>query len=104
VEPWERREQPSNVPDDHFVIYTVFGGALPVSAETARDIEASLDQVPQPRWIRFRDLSGGRQCLRTRALMTISEDTAEGRALSRAINRARKAEEKAEKDWSDDTP
>jgi hypothetical protein len=46
-------------PNDYYEIESRFD-TFYVTHRTALDVERCLDQVPPPRWIAFRDLSGAR--------------------------------------------
>jgi hypothetical protein len=73
-----------------------------VSTEMARFIEACLDVVPPPRWVKFVDLTGARIRLRARLIDSISQCTAEQRASERAFHRGLNQERKADRSWDDD--
>ena len=74
-----------------------------VSQETVSEIERSLDQLPPPRWVVFRDLFGARHRIPATHVCRISEKTAAQRASSRAFYRARRLEEKMDRrPWEDD--
>jgi hypothetical protein len=74
-----------------------------VSRETAADVERRLDQLPPPRWVVFRDLSGARHRVLASTIYRISESTAAQRAAGRAFHRARRLEEKADRrPWEED--
>ena len=73
-----------------------------VSADTARAIERALARLGCPRWIVFKDLSGGQRRLRTSVIECVYESTTAQRASRRAFDRERRLEEKADRrPWED---
>jgi hypothetical protein len=73
-----------------------------VSVDTARAIERALARLWCPRWLTFRDLSGGRRRLRTNTVECVSESTASQREYRRAFDRERRREEKEDRrPWED---
>jgi hypothetical protein len=74
-----------------------------VSRETAIEVELWLDQLPPPRWIVFRDLTGARQRILAAQIYRISESTAAQRCADREFRRARRLEEKKDRrPWEED--
>ena len=72
---------------DYWVVETRTSFLL-VSADTARAIERSLARLWRPRWLVFRDLTGGRRRLRTDVVECVFECTTRQRAIRRAFERA----------------
>ena len=73
-----------------------------VSADTARAVERVLARLWCPRWIDFRDLSGGKRRLRTNVIECVWESTASQREYRRAFDRERRREEKEDRrPWED---
>jgi hypothetical protein len=88
--------------DDFFEIES-YCDTFAVSRDTAIDVERRLDQLPPPRWVVFRDLSGARHRVLASQICRVSESTAAQRAAGRAFRRARRLEEKADRrPWEDD--
>ena len=86
--------------DDYFEIekrYRIFA----VSRQTAGEIERTLDQLPQPRWVVFRDLNGSQHRVLAESITRISESTAAQRAADRAFDRARRLEDKQDRPWEE---
>src|SRR5919108_5526123 len=81
--------------DDFFEIETD-QDLFAVSRETAVEVERRLDQLPPPRWIAFRDLTGARHRVLAARVYRVSECTASQRAARRAFYRARRLEDKAD--------
>ena len=73
-----------------------------VSTEMVRHIEACLDAVPRPRWVKFVDLSGARVRVRTRQIDYLYQCTADQRAAERTFFRALDQERKADRRWEED--
>lgn len=87
---------------DYWVVETE-SSFLIVSADTARAIERLLTRLWRPRWLVFRDLTGGRRRLRTDVVECVYECTAAQRAVRRAFERERRHEEKADsRPWDED--
>jgi len=80
---------------DYWVVETESSFLL-VSADTARAIERKLARLWRPRWLLFRDLTGGRRRLRTDVVECVYECTAQQRAVRRAFDRDRRREEAAD--------
>ncbi len=87
-------------PDD-FVVVCEFDH-FTVSRATAFALERTLDRLPPPRWLTFRDLAGARHRVLARHLNRISESTADQRAAAREFRRARRAEDRSDRSWDDD--
>ncbi|HUQ80647.1 MAG TPA: hypothetical protein VM076_05910, partial [Gemmatimonadaceae bacterium] len=68
-----------------------------VSADTACAVQRVVRRLWRPRWLVFRDLTGGRRCIRTNVVECIYESTARQRAYRRAFDRDRQLEEKADR-------
>jgi hypothetical protein len=96
-------EEPLMPEGDYWVIETR-SAYLFVSADTARAIERALTRLWRPRWLVFRDLTGGRRRLQTNVVECIYESTAKQREVRRAFDRdRRREEEKADRrPWEDD--
>ena len=76
---------------------------LVVSADTARASDRSLARLWRPRWLVFRELTGGRRRLRTDVEECVCECTTRQRAIRRAFERDRRREEKADmRPWDED--
>jgi hypothetical protein len=87
---------------DFFQIETRFD-SFAVSREVAVDVGRRLDQLPPPRWVSFRDLSGAWHRIVAESVYRISESTAAQRAANREFYRARRLEEKADRrPWEED--
>ena len=87
---------------DYWVVETE-SSFLVVSADTARAIERSLARLWRPRWLVFRDLTGGRRRLKTDVVECVYECTAAQRAVRRAFERDRRREETADRrSWDED--
>lgn len=80
---------------DFFVIETLYGSWL-VSTEMAYAVDAVLARRRLPEWVTFVDLSGARVRLRSRAVIALTQSTADQRAERRALVRALEEEEAAE--------
>jgi hypothetical protein len=122
MKPWEESQHPSEVVPRDFWVLKLADQQCLVSNETAKVIEAALDEeaaleppakpftveygpaisVSTGRWITFTDIEGGAVRCRLRAIWLMYQSTTATRARNRAFVRAHKAEEKAEKDWSTD--
>ncbi len=88
--------------DDFYVVEKRYG-SFAVSRQTAAEIEQALDQLPLPRWVVFRDITGARHRLLAEQISRISESTAAQRAADRAFDRARRLEDKQDRrPWEDD--
>jgi len=88
-------EEPLMPEGDYWVVET--------RADTARAVERALTRLWRPRWLVFRDLSGGRRHLHAHDVECIYESTAKQRELRRAFDRERRREEKADRrPWEDD--
>ena len=88
--------------DDYYEVDCRFD-AWAVSRATASELERRLDELPPPRWIVFRDLTGARHRIRAAHVQRISECTAAQRAASREFSRARRLEDKKDRrPWEDD--
>lgn len=88
--------------DDFFEVESRYE-TFAVSAETAREIERRLDELPTPHWVAFRDLSGARHRILVAQIHRISESTAAQRAAAREFNRARHQEERKDsRPWEND--
>jgi hypothetical protein len=88
--------------DDFFEVDSHYD-SFAVSRETAIEIERRLDQLPPPRWIVFRDLTGARHRVLAAQINRISESTAGQRAANREFQRARRLEDKKDRrPWEDD--
>lgn len=88
--------------DDYFEIESRCD-TFAVSRETAIEVERRLDQLPPPRWIAFRDLTGARHRILAAQISRVSECTAAQRAAGREFNRARRLEDKQDRrPWEDD--
>src|SRR4030095_3427205 len=61
-----------------------------VSPDAARAVERALARLWCPRWIIFRDLSGGRRRLRTNVVECVWENSASQREYRRAFDRERR--------------
>ena len=95
-------EEPLMPEGDYWVIETR-SAYLVVSADTARASERALTRLWRPRWLVFRDLTGGRRRLQTNVVECIYESTAKQREVRRAFDRDRRREEKADRrPWEDD--
>jgi len=88
-------------PADYFVIGTRVCDWY-VSREMAQFVEARLDELPAPAWIRFVDLTGARMRMRAGLVDYVCQCSADQRSLGRAFHRARRHEEKADRDWDAD--
>jgi len=86
--------------DDYFEIDCRFD-AFAASRATASELERRLDELPPPRWIVFRDLTGARHRIRAGHVQCISECTAAQRAARREFSRARRLEDKQDRPWGD---
>lgn len=87
---------------DYWVVETE-SSFLIVSADTARAIERSLARLWRPRWLVFRDWTGGQRRLRTNVVECVFECTAAQRAMRRAFERDRRREDVADRrSWEDD--
>ena len=74
-----------------------------VSTDTARAIERSLARLWRPRWLVFRDQTGGRRRLRSDVVECVFECTAAQRAVRRAFDRERRREDRADRrPWDED--
>jgi hypothetical protein len=95
-------EEPRMPEGDYWVVETE-SSFLIVSADTARAIERSLTSLWRPRWLVFRDLTGGQRRLRTDVVECVYECTAAQRAVRRAFERERRREETADRrPWDED--
>lgn len=95
-------EEPQMPEGDYWVVETRTAYWI-VSADTARDIERVLARLWRPRWLVFRDLTGGRRRLLTSVIECLYESTTQQRAARRAFDRERRREEKADRrPWEDD--
>lgn len=89
-------------PDEYWVIETRPDTFI-VSRETAMEVERRLDQLPPPRWVVLRDMSGGRHRILVSDIYRITESTPATRAACRAFWRARRLEDKNDRrPWEDD--
>ncbi len=100
----ELLEQPPDPErDDDFFEVETDQDLFAVSRETAVEVERRLDQLPPPRWVVFRDLTGARHRVLAARVHRVSESTASQRAARRAFFRARRLEDKADRrPWEDD--
>jgi hypothetical protein len=88
--------------DDYFEIESHYD-TFAVSRETAIEVERRLDELPPPRWVVFRDLTGARQRILAAQIYRISECTAAQRAAGREFRRAQRLEEKKDRrPWEED--
>ena len=95
-------EEPLMPEGDYWVIETRTAYWM-VSADTARAIERSLARLWRPRWLVFRDLTGGRRRLRADVVECVYECTARQRAIRRAFERDRRREETTDgRSWDED--
>ena len=91
------------MPEDNYWVIETRSDYWFVSADTARAIERVLTRLWCPRWIVFRDLSGGKRRIRTNTIECVLESTTAQRAYRRAFYRERRREEKADRRaWEDD--
>jgi hypothetical protein len=95
-------EEPQMPEGDYWVVETQSSYWV-VSADTARAIERKLARLWRPRWVAFRDLSGGWRTVLTQSIVCLFESTTTQRAYKRAFERDRRREEKADSHpWEDD--
>ena len=95
-------EEPRMPEGDYWVIETRTAYWM-VSADTARAVERALTRLWRPRWLVFRDLTGGRRRLHADVVECVYESTSRQRAIRRAFDRERRREEKADRrPWEDD--
>ena len=95
-------EEPLTPEGDYWVIEARFSFWI-VSADTARSIERALARLWRPRWLVFRDLTGGRRRLQTNIVECVYESTTKQREIRRAFDRERRREEKADRrPWEED--
>jgi hypothetical protein len=95
-------EEPLMPEADYWVIEARFSFWI-VSADTARSIERALARLWRPRWLVFRDLTGGRRRLLTSVVECVYESTTKQREIRRAFDRERRREEKADRrPWEED--
>lgn len=80
-------------PVDYFVIGTRMCDWY-VSRDMAQFVEARLDELPAPAWIRFVDLTGARVRVRVGLVKYVCQCSADQRSLGRAFHRARCREER----------
>ena len=80
---------------DFFVVSTE-GDTWCVSTEMARHIDACLDAEPLPRWIVFVDVTGARVRVRSDRIESLTQRSAEQRAISRAFERMAQEERRAD--------
>ena len=95
-------EEPLMPEGDYWVVETE-SAFLIVSADTARAIERALTRLWCPRWLVFRDLTGGHRRLRADVVECVYECTARQRSIRRAFERDRRREETADSRlWDED--
>jgi hypothetical protein len=95
-------EEPLMPGGDYWVVETRTAYWI-VSADTARAIARALTRLWRPRWLIFRDLTGGERCLQANVVECIYESTAKQREVRRAFDRNRRLEEKADRrPWEED--
>lgn len=68
-----------------------------VTLQGALEILRQLDELPQPRWIAFRDLFGARHHIIAAHLNRLGESTPETRRAKRAFERDRDKEDEDDK-------
>ena len=81
---------------DFFVVSTEWDNWC-VSTEMARHIDATLDADPLPRWITFVDLTGARVRVRAESIESLTQRSAQQRALTRLYERLAKDERLADR-------
>lgn len=81
---------------EHFYLDSSLNGWT-ISAATARQVEAALDEWPPPRWISFVDVAGARVRVRTLDIRYLQQCTPESRRLWKRFCR----EHKDGGDWMD---
>ncbi len=91
------QQPPEPERDDDFFEVETDQDLFAVSRGTAVDVERRLDQLPPPRWIVFRDLTGARHRVLATRVHLVSECMASQRAARRAFYRARRLEDKADR-------
>jgi hypothetical protein len=96
------RSSGGSPPDDYYEIKIRFE-TFYVSRETALDVERCLDQLPPPRWIVFRDLTGARHRIVLEHIWRVSESLVGQRSTQRTFDRARREEDKEDNPpWEED--
>ena len=91
-----QEEEPLMPEGDYWVVETRSAYWI-VSGDTARAVERVIERLWRPRWLVFRDLTGGRRRIRTETVECVYESTARQRAYRRAFDRDRRLEEKADR-------
>jgi hypothetical protein len=86
---------------DFFVVSTEWDNWC-VSTEMARHIDKTLDADPLPRWITFVDLTGARVRLRADSIESLTQRSAQQRALTRLYERLAKEERSADRMLEED--
>ena len=102
LKPYLEPEEPLMPEGDYWVVETRCEYWF-VSADIARVIERALARLWCPRWIVFKDLSGGQRRIRASLVECVFESTTKQRAYRRAFDRERRLEEKADRrPWEED--
>lgn len=86
---------------DFFVVSTEWDNWC-VSTEMARYIDATLDADPLPRWVTFVDLTGARVRVRADTIASLTQRSAQQRALTRLYERLAKDERLADRMLEED--
>lgn len=95
-------EEPLMPEGDYWVVETRTAYWV-VSADTARAVERAVVRLWRPRWLAFRDFTGGHRRIRTSVVECIYESTTRQRAFRRAFDRDRRLEDKADRrPWEED--
>jgi len=89
------------MPERNYWVVETQTGYWVVSADTAREVERVIERLWRPRWLVFRDLTGGRRRIRTGTVECLYESTSQQRAYRRAFDRERALEEKAGRPWDE---
>ena len=86
---------------DFFVVSTEWDNWC-VSTEMARHIDETLDADPLPRWITFVDLTGARVRVKADSIESLTQRSAQQRAVTRAFERLAKDEHLADRLFEED--